>query len=514
MSEQGPAPSTRPELACTTQYLAWYARRAPDAIAVVEAGIEVSYAAAAADLVRYVRALEQVPIRRGMLVGVETGIRYLHLQLLLACEILGATTVSLLSSDLGAGHPMARASDWLLAGNPPAPEYGQKSLHMSTDWLGAVAAQEVAPADLAILDRAIPDEQIARLLRTSGTTGAPKWMALSHARQQALVADHGASSLRGASPRPRFLCQHHLTLRAAHLHIQECLQQGGTVLFVSPEDVLAQIEGGNADCVVFALGDIQQMIRHTRLPPPEHKLRVGVFGAAVAPRLRQQIRDRMNARLVVNYSTNETGRIACVDDDGIGTLYPGVHVRIVDETGRNLPYGQTGLIHVRTGTMVEGYYQDPGLTATKFVDGWFLTGDLGRMLAADRLVLVGRADDMLNVGSVKIAPAPLEDQLRTIDGVTDAALLSVEDADGVSILLVAIEAEHGASRDLLTRIHAIVTPCVPPYQVLVLPLMPRTETGKVKRGDIRRDFLQSIGQRPPPGGRGLNPVAAPPASPD
>ena len=496
MTGQGFPPSMQqPELASTTQYLAWYALRMPDAIAVTEAGIEISYAALAADLVRYVRALQRLPIQRGMLVGVETSIRYLHLQLLLACEIVGATTVSLLPSELGIGHKMAADCDWLLASDASA--YRQKTRRLSSGWLAEVAAEVVGPADLAVLDRTIPGEQIARMLRTSGTTGDPKWMVLSHARLQAIIGNHAASSLRGLPPRPRFLCQHHMTWRAAHGHILECLQHGGTVLFVPAEDVMALIGAGKADCVIFALGEIQQKIRQARPARTGHTLHVGVVGAAVGPLLRQQIRDRMNARLVVNYSTNETGRIACVDDEGVGTLYPGVDIRIVDEAGRALPDGEVGLIHARTGTMVEGYYRDPALTAVKFVDGWFMTGDLGRMLAPDRLVVVGRADDMLNLGSIKLVPGPIEAQLRTVDGIVDAALLSVEDLDGVDRLLVAIETENGASPpDLVKRIDPIILPCYQLFTVMFFSRMPRTETGKVRRGDIRHTYLRAIGQCP------------------
>jgi hypothetical protein len=63
----------------------------PQTVAIVEAGVHVTHAGLAADLARYVRALERIPVRPGMVVGVETMNRYLHLQLLLACEVIGAT---------------------------------------------------------------------------------------------------------------------------------------------------------------------------------------------------------------------------------------------------------------------------------------------------------------------------------------------------------------------------------------------------------------------------------------
>ena len=85
----------RPVLSCTAQFIARYARLTPQAIAIVEAGVHVSYAELAADLLRYVRALERIAVRPGMLVGVETMNRYLHTQLLLACEVIGAKSISL-----------------------------------------------------------------------------------------------------------------------------------------------------------------------------------------------------------------------------------------------------------------------------------------------------------------------------------------------------------------------------------------------------------------------------------
>ena len=78
-------------LSRTAQCIARHARVTPQTVAIVEAGVHVTHAGLAADLARYVQALERIPVRPGMVVGVETMNRYLHLQLLLACEVIGAT---------------------------------------------------------------------------------------------------------------------------------------------------------------------------------------------------------------------------------------------------------------------------------------------------------------------------------------------------------------------------------------------------------------------------------------
>lgn len=69
--------------------------------------------------------------------------------------------------------------------------------------------------------------------------------------------------------------------------------------------------------------------------------------------------------------------MACVGDDNVGVLCPGAEVRIVDEAGQDKPTGKSGLILVKTETMVDGYHDDPALTAARFVAGWFHTRDLG-----------------------------------------------------------------------------------------------------------------------------------------
>jgi acyl-coenzyme A synthetase/AMP-(fatty) acid ligase len=160
-------------------------------------------------------------------------------------------------------------------------------------------------------------------------------------------------------------------------------------------------------------------------------------------------------------------------------------VRILGDDGHEKPMGETGRITVRTARMTRGYLWDEALTAKHFVDGWHITGDLGFQPEANQLVVVGRADDMLNIGGIKLPPQPIEAEIRTFDGVRDAVLLGVENAHGLLELHVVVErSDPGQDADLerLIRplIHRYSRGFVGHYQ----DSLPRTQTGKVRRAAL------------------------------
>ncbi len=445
--------------------------------------MRVSYAAVAADLIRYVRALQRVPIQPGMLVGVETLNRYLHLQLLLACEIIGATTVSLAPPDLASDSALVRDCNVLLTTDSVAPS--PKTVVMTADWLAEVVASAVSAADLALLDRRIPEHQVVRIARSSGTTANPKLIEITLAKQQ-LIVTRNAERIAGDLELPqRFLCLYHLTVRSVWHRVIGCLLQGGSIWFAMESEAPDLIAAGAVNTVLFLMGDAERLVRLARPPPAGHQMLVWGAGSAAGPPLRDLIRQRLNAEFFNHYSSNEAGRVTLVDDSGVGELCPGVEVRIVGDDGKERPFGETGLILVKTETMVDGYRNDPVLTASRFVDGWFDMRDVGYMPAPDRLVVLGRADDVLNIGGVKLSPGPIEEQIKTIDGITDAALLSIDEENQTSTLLVAIETATGdLPPGFAARIDPIMAPYMMTFKLLITRQFPRTETRKLRRKDL------------------------------
>jgi acyl-CoA synthetase (AMP-forming)/AMP-acid ligase II len=476
---------------CTTQYIAWYALRMPQKTAIVEGATHVDYRTMADDLARCIRALLQLGIMPGMLVGIEIRRdRYLHLLLLLACEAMGAATTSLTRDELSQDDHVLRHCAVLLLHEAAVVADRPATRIIPPHWLADMADTPISHEDRSALDQDVIPEQTARIVRTSGTTGRPKAMAVSHACQQNIVIRNTARLPRDILLNPVSLCLYNLAVRAVYLRVIGVLQHGGTVVFGKEDHTHQMLAAGAVNHAMFTVGDMERIIQHATMPPPGHLLHVELVGARVGPRLRQLIRERLTTRFSTRYSSNETNMISVPDDDNVGTLCQGAEARIVDEAGHALPQGEVGLIRVKTETMVDGYFDDPELTAAAFIDGWYHTNDTGYIPAPGKLVVLGRADDMLNIGGVKVPPSPLEDDIRCIQGVSDAAIMSIASANQVGMLLAAVEiTTDRPAADLAARVGDVLARYVRTFEFMPLRWFPRTETGKVKRQDIKAAFL-------------------------
>jgi acyl-CoA synthetase (AMP-forming)/AMP-acid ligase II len=293
-------------------------------------------------------------------------------------------------------------------------------------------------------------------------------------------------------PAPCMLCLYHLATGSIHRRVLTTLQLGGTVLFLPARHTWPLIAAGTVHYLAIAVGDLERTIGDASPPPPGHPLHVMAFGAAVSRDLRQLARRRLNATIENSYASNETNLIAMIDDDNTGTLCAGVEVRIVDDLGRELPFGEAGLIHVKSDTVVSGYYNDPALTAACFVDGWFHTSDVGFMPEAGKLVVLGRADGMLNIGGVKVAPTPIEEQIKQIDGISDAAVIGTGGASEAGMLLAAVEiGDDPLPPETGQRIATIIARYIGVFRIMPMREFPRTDSGKVKRPEIEAAFRRS-----------------------
>ena len=478
-----------PRLANTVQHIAWYAAHTPDSIAVIEHGTRITYAMLARDLLHAAHALWDFDITAGQLIAVETPHRYQHLLLLLTCELIGVAAASFARRDLLVADPVLRVCDALVAASAPDDVRLPRILPLPRAWPTGNSSARSDPSELVRAQHPVAPGAMTLIKRTSGTTGVPKAIPLTRALQQLRIMRNIERVAGDILPHPRFLCLYNLTVGSVHLRALGVLQHGGTVVFCAEEQASGLIAAGAVNYGVFTVGDMEHLVDRLGAPPPGHRLHVEVFGAAVGPELRRSIRARLTRCFTSKYSSNETNPIAIVDDDGVGKLCPGVAVRIVDDAGSDVPHGTIGRIRVRSETMVQGYFNDPKLTAASFFDGWFQTGDVGRLLSPGELIILGRSDDMLNIGGVKIARLPLEQTLRQIAGVLDVAVLEVPSENGVGRLLVAVEIPADQVPDaLLAEIAALVRQHTRRFDVMPLPWFPRSESGKVRRGYIKAAF--------------------------
>jgi acyl-CoA synthetase (AMP-forming)/AMP-acid ligase II len=193
--------------------------------------------------------------------------------------------------------------------------------------------------------------------------------------------------------------------------------------------------------------------------------------------------------LCSDYGCNEAGIICLAPssgDDQFGSVWPRVRVEVVDDGDQPLPRGHAGRIRVKTECMVDGYLDNPEATARMFRDGWFYPGDLGVLDGPRRLHVLGRGDELLNIGGQKISPSFMEDLILGLAKISDVGICSIQNADGIEELCVAVSGARGNDQELLDRItYAFRAFQFGKFYVTKLDRIPRNANGKIQRNALK-----------------------------
>ena len=471
--------------------VAW---REPDRVALVDGDQVWRYEDLYLNLIRFTRLLHALGVRRGQRVAVSRPNFQLQLLLLIACENLGAAT----SPFLGSGDPDAQALfglvDWVFSEVPQAVPAGVRFQPLDDAFVAQVARMdphEPTPCPRVALEL----HEVQRLSRTSGSSGRSKFMPLTRQAQEHWIrisTDNGAYT-----PDSRLLLDGPLVINAAWSRTCACLRLGAAVLSVPAVQVPTQRYSH-----VWALPmQLAQLL--DQLPPgyvASEPVRVGSAGGFVTPQLRRRVREVFGTEVVSGYGTNEVGGIcADLDESGTGWLSAGVDLRILGADGRELAFGETGIIAVRTPAMAGGYLGDPVATHAAFRDGWFHSGDLGALVGPRRLRLAGRHDDLVNLGGHKVPASRVEAQIRDVVAVRDCAVLAVHLAGGSVSLGIALAVEPGAPRQPLARRleEALSLGGASSARIVFMDALPRLSGGKLDRMALHRMFVAE--GRPPAG---------------
>lgn len=465
-----------------------WATHTPNAPALIEAVTVLSYRDLGATIIRFARALSASSIRSGMLVGIETDNRTIHMALIQAAGLVGATSISLSGAELALDDPILRRCDLLCLQHAPprsAEESAKGVLMLTDDSLRRILSQPVSPEDLNGLadERARPWAH--RLLKTWGTTGRPKIMAsteamaLAQRRETELPDDSGLAW--------NYLTIYNFTFRGAQRETDFALRRGATTVLTDIAGLPAAMERFDECRVSLMPGDVVGFVN--AIPATWHTKRravVAVKGGPMPAELRRTLSTRVATHVEHHYASNETHTLALIDADGIARIRPETSIRIVDADGTPVPDGQIGVIEARTPYMVDGYLWDDAATKAAFRDGWYYTNDLARMVGPKAMILLGRADDMIVVGGIKIPPQPLEQRIRDLPGVDDAVLLAAPGPGGGDQLFLVIESDSpDISEAIRTGVATIVTPYYGGTVVILRRTLPRTEHGKIRRSDVR-----------------------------
>lgn len=176
----------------------------------------------------------------------------------------------------------------------------------------------------------------------------------------------------------------------------------------------------------------------------------------------------------------------------VGFPLPGVSLRVVNEHGRPVAAGEIGGIEVKGPNIFSGYWRMPEKTKEEFTaDGYFKTGDVGRLDDDGYVTIVGRSKDLIISGGYNVYPAEVEGYLNTLPGVAESAVVGVPDADFGEVGVAVIVPEPGAQPDparILLELKSMLANFKIPKQCHVVAELPRNTMGKVQKNLLRAEY--------------------------
>jgi acyl-coenzyme A synthetase/AMP-(fatty) acid ligase len=481
----------------TTQAIARFAGETPNAVAVIEGGVSFSYGTMAVHIITAVQTLTAAGVRYGTIVGIECELRYIHLVLMLACEAIGATHVSMSMAELTGGGELTTHCGLLCVMTPDlTARPNQTILLINQMQLGRLTEGGIAGEEFRLLEAEYPADTVVRIARTSGTTGRARFMGMTRRVVESIIWA-GEFVLGDRVRYYNFICPYGLPVITTYREANLTLRHGRSVVFTSADAFLPDLERFSP-CQTFLLVSdavrTAENVRERQAPVDNCLLRL--TGAAIPPSLRADLMAHLSTGIISQYSMNESITIANVDENNTGLLMPDVEIRIVDETDRDVARGKAGTILVRSPRNCDGYLWDEALSAERFVDGWFRSSDMGFMPEPRKLIVIGRVDAVLNIGGIKFHPSPIEERIRELAGVRDAVLISLAGDDGIGAPHIALEREEtgDGTGGLEAAIANILAGYVQHFELHFLDPLPRMPSGKVRRDDVRQAIRELIGR--------------------
>ncbi|MGW5656336.1 AMP-binding protein [Streptomyces humi] len=220
-------------------------------------------------------------------------------------------------------------------------------------------------------------------------------------------------------------------------------------------------------------------------------------GEGLPAGLGDRVTELLGAPLLEQIGSTEAGHAFCANSlahnhpGTVGRPVPGFEIELRDRDGRPVPDGHEGELWVRGPTVTPGYLNRPEDTARTLVDGWLVTHDRAVREPDGAYRHLGRTDDMEMVGGITVSPLEVEAVLRTHPGVREVAVAAVPDGSGAGrlrafVVPVATPAPDGLPEELLALARQRLAAFKVPRSVSLLPSLPRTSSGKLRRHLVRR----------------------------
>lgn len=368
------------------------------------------------------------------------------------------------------------------------------------DWLDAQAPDDPDPP--------VDDRDLYIVRHTGGTTGAPKAVPNTHRTWIALARDY-FYPLPAPALGDRILHVGALS-HASGYWLLPLWAVGGTQIVVNGQDAASLLEGLERQRIAYAFIPPVLLSRMVRVPGAELRdwshakallMAGGPIGEDTIRRARSVFGDRPLHQL---YGQTETGAIAVMGPQewfadvpganplaACGRIHPWVDVEIRDDDGAALPLGEIGEVTVRCDGQFEGFYDAPKDSAARLVDGWVLTGDVGRVDDHGYLYLLDRKHDTIVSGGYNIYPQELENAISSHPAVLEVAVFGIPDEKWgetpMAVCCVAAGSEV-AEEEIVSLVADRLGSYMKPSRVqLTSDPLPRSPLGKIMRKKLQDD---------------------------
>ena len=243
------------------------------------------------------------------------------------------------------------------------------------------------------------------------------------------------------------------------------------------------------------LGQIAQLLSSPFAPDITSFRSIVSSSALLEPHVRTELIQKLSCDFHEMYGTSETSTATSINfkesenkQQSVGRSIPEADIKIIDDDGNAFPFGETGEIVVKSSLMFNGYYKNKEMTTNAFTaDGYFKTGDLGRLDEDGYLYFCGRKKELIITGGINVYPYDVEQTVSRAEGVKECAAFSYPDDRLGEVVAVAVVKEEGydiAERDIKIFCSRNLADFQQPHYVFFLKELPRNPMGKLVRSKI------------------------------